>query len=86
MLEACFADLLKGLVFDDEVMDWIVDALHQSHADEKRFRRDAIARLQDEQSKLQNRLDKLYDDRLDGLSNRISLSVRRRSGDRLRSV
>ena len=66
MLEACFADLLKGLVFDDEVMDWIVDALHQSHADEKRFRRDAIARLQDEQSKLQNRLDKLYDDRLDG--------------------
>src|SRR5829696_9519435 len=47
-------------------MDWIVDALHQSHADEKRFRRDALARLQDEQSKLQNRLDKLYDDRLDG--------------------
>jgi hypothetical protein len=53
-------------VFDDEVMDWIVDALHQSHADEKRFRGDAIARLQDEQSKLQNRLDKLYEDRLDG--------------------
>ena len=66
MLEACFADLLKELVFDDEVMDWIVDALHQSHADEKKFRSDAIARLQDEQSKLQNRLDKLYDDRLDG--------------------
>jgi hypothetical protein len=30
------------------------------------IRRDAIARLQEEQSKLQNRLDKLYDDRLDG--------------------
>ena len=60
VLEACFADLLKGLVFDDEVMDWIVDALHQSHADEKRYRRDAIARLQDEQSKIQNRLDKLF--------------------------
>jgi hypothetical protein len=37
VLEACFADLLKGLVFDDEVMDWIIDALHQSHADEKRL-------------------------------------------------
>jgi hypothetical protein len=73
-------------VFDDEVMDWIVDALHQSHADEKRFRLDAIARLQDEQSKLQNRLDKLYDDRLTDLSNRISLNVRHGSGDRLRSV
>ena len=66
MLDDCFADLLKGLVFDDQVMDWIVDALHQSHADEKRFREDAILRLQEEQSKIQNRLDRLYDDRLDG--------------------
>jgi hypothetical protein len=39
VLEACFADLLKGLVFDDQVMDWIVDALHQSHN-----RRETIAR------------------------------------------
>lgn len=30
MLEQCFADLLKGLVFDDEVMEWVVDALHQT--------------------------------------------------------
>jgi hypothetical protein len=29
VLEECFADLLKGLVFDDEVMDWVVDALHE---------------------------------------------------------
>jgi hypothetical protein len=36
-------------VFDDQVMDWIVEALHQSHADEKRFREDAITRLQEEQ-------------------------------------
>ena len=74
-------------MFDDEVMDWIVDALHQSHADEKRFRRNAIARLQDEQSKLQNRLDKLYDDRLDGFIEPGFLwNVSHGSGDRLRSV
>jgi site-specific DNA recombinase len=66
VLDECFADLLKGLIFDDQVMDWIVEALHQSHADEKRFREDAIIRLQEEQSKIQNRLDRLYDDRLDG--------------------
>ncbi|MGH9907490.1 MAG: recombinase family protein, partial [Pyrinomonadaceae bacterium] len=65
-LEKCFADLLKGLVFDDEVMDWVTEALHQSHADEKRFRDEAIARLQAEYVKIQNRLDKLYEDRLDG--------------------
>ncbi len=58
--------MLKGLVFDDEVMDWVSEALHQSHADEKRFRDEAIARLQAEDSKIQNRLDKLYEDRLDG--------------------
>ena len=40
--------------------------LHQSHADEKCFREDAVTRLQEEQSKIQNRLDRLYDDRLDG--------------------
>jgi site-specific DNA recombinase len=66
VLDECFADLLKGLVFDDEVMDWITEALHQSHADEKRFRDEAIARLQVEHTKIQNRLDKLYEDRLDG--------------------
>ena len=66
MLNECFADLLKGLVFDDQVMDWIVDALHQSHAAEKRFREDAVTRLQEEQTKIQDRLYRLYDDRLDG--------------------
>jgi hypothetical protein len=40
--------------------------LHQSQADEKRFRQNAITRLQEEQSKIQNRLDRLYDNRLDG--------------------
>ncbi len=66
VLEKCFGDLLKGLVFDDEVMDWVIEALHQSHADEKSFRDEAIARLEAEHSKIQNRLDKLYEDQLDG--------------------
>jgi site-specific DNA recombinase len=47
-------------------MDWVTEALHQSHADEQRFRDEAIAQLQAEHSKIQNRLDKLYEDRLDG--------------------
>lgn len=51
---------------DNQVIDWTIEALHQSHADEKRFREDAVTRLQEEQSKIQNRLDRLYDDRLDG--------------------
>jgi len=43
-----------------------LDLTSEPRADEKRFREDAIARLQDEQSKVQNRLDRLYDDRLEG--------------------
>ena len=37
VLDECFADLLKGLIFDDQVMDWIIEALHQSHAHLRRF-------------------------------------------------
>ena len=48
----CFADLLKGLVFDDQVMDWIVEALHRSHADEKR----AIIRSREEQARFRTGL------------------------------
>jgi hypothetical protein len=39
-LNQCLADLLKGVFFDDEVMDWVIEALHQSHADQKRFRKE----------------------------------------------
>src|SRR6202008_3332619 len=52
VLEQCFADLLKGLVFDDEVMDWVVDALHQSHADQKQFREESIVRLEGERARM----------------------------------
>jgi len=47
--------------------------LHQSYEDEKRFREDAIARLQEEQATIQSRLDKLYEtiDLID-LLNRIT--------------
>ena len=47
-------------------MDWVTEALHQSHADQRRFRDEAIAQLRAEHSKIRNRLDKLYEDRLDG--------------------
>ena len=36
VLEKKFGALLGGLAFDDEVLDWLRDALHESHADERR--------------------------------------------------
>ena len=67
VLENCFSDILRDLVFDDDVMKWVTEALRQSHEDEKRFRDQSISRLQAEYTKLQNRLDKIYEDKVDGV-------------------
>jgi len=66
VLERRFSDLLSRLSFDDEVLGWVRDALHASHADERREREGAIERLQAEHKRLQHRLDVMYVDKLDG--------------------
>jgi site-specific DNA recombinase len=54
-LEKQFTELLGQLKFDDEVLEWVRDALHASHADERREHR------------LQDRINAMYVDKLDGL-------------------
>ena len=51
---------------DEEVLNWMVTALKESHRDEKRDHDEAIARLQKQYTTLQNRLDAMYVDKLDG--------------------
>ena len=36
VLEKQFTELLGRLHFDDEVLEWVRDALHASHADQRR--------------------------------------------------
>ena len=52
-LEAQFTELLGRLQFDDEVLEWVRDALHASHADERREHEEAIKRHQAEYKRLQ---------------------------------
>ena len=66
VLEEQFAELLRRLKFDDEVLAWVKEALLQSHEDEKRCHDEAILRLQAEFTRLQNRIDAMYVDKLDG--------------------
>ncbi len=66
VLEEKFGALLGWLAFDDEVMEWVRDALHQSHADERREHEAAIERLRGEYDRLQNRIHAAYVDKLDG--------------------
>lgn len=65
-LEEEFSRLLRTLAIDRDVIDWVSDALRQSHVDEKRHHDEAIARLRSDHERLQNRLDAMYEDRLDG--------------------
>ena len=66
-LEKKFTELLGRLNFDDQVLEWVREALHASHADERREHDQAIKRLQAEYERLQNRLNAAYVDKLDGV-------------------
>jgi site-specific DNA recombinase len=66
ILERQFSNLLGQLSFDDEVLEWVRDALHASHADETREHEAAVERLHTEHRRLQGRLDAMYIDKLDG--------------------
>jgi site-specific DNA recombinase len=49
------------------VLTWVRDALHASHADERREHEEAIRRHQAEYRRLQDRINAMYVDKLDGL-------------------
>src|ERR1700677_1443346 len=66
-LEAQFTELLGRLRFDDEVLEWVRDALHASHADERHEHEEAIKRQQAEHKRLQHRINAMFVVKLDGL-------------------
>ena len=66
VLEQQFTTVLGRLRFDDEVLEWVREALHASHADERRVHEEAIARLQAEHARLGERISAMYVDKLDG--------------------
>jgi site-specific DNA recombinase len=78
-LEEAYVAMLGRISIDEEIVNWIATALRESHGDQKRFRDESVAKLQQEHTRLQNRLDVMYEDRLDG---RIDLSLfERKSGE-----
>ena len=66
VLEMDFARLLEGISFSEEVLDWVTQALRDSHKDEKKFHDEAIAKLRRERRRIQDRIDAMYMDKLDG--------------------
>lgn len=66
VLEKKFTELLKRISFSQEVLDWVTQALRASHGDEKKFHDEAITRLRKEHRRIQDRIDAMYMDKLDG--------------------
>ena len=65
-LERQFGEALKTLRFDDDVLDWVCQALKESHADKRQYHEETLNRLQGEYKKLETRMDGMYVDKLDG--------------------
>lgn len=56
-LDAQVEALLDSFRFDAEVIEWIREALTDSHADEPRFREETLARLKAEIDRRQSRIE-----------------------------
>ena len=91
VLEREFTELLDRLAFDAEVLDWVREALSRSHEDERQAHDEAIERLQTDYARLQNRLDAMYVDKLDGRIDaasfdRMAAAFRAEQAECLRSI
>lgn len=65
-VDAAYAAALGSLRFDDEVFQWLRDALTTSKDEERRYREQQLTRLRQEVVKIQNRLDQVVDAKFDG--------------------
>jgi DNA invertase Pin-like site-specific DNA recombinase len=65
-LEEKFAQMLNEIHFSPEELEWAAGAMRDGREDERKAHADAIGRLQREHQRIQDRIDRMYDDKLDG--------------------
>ena len=61
-----FGKVIGAIKMDEEILNWVVSALKESHQDEKKYHEDQIKNLQAKYNKLKARLETMYMDKLDG--------------------
>ena len=66
VIDEHFAAILRRLRFDDEFLASLTRGLRESHADVKKFHGEAVEQLHREYKRLQDRIDRMYIDKLDG--------------------
>ena len=67
VIDQQIVDLLGRLSLGTNTTQWLKDKLKESHQDEVKFREDSLRSLNNTFGQVRNRLDKIYDDKLDGL-------------------
>ena len=62
-----FGEIVKKVQIDSNMLNWLKEALKESHKDKKKYHDQQIENLQKQYAKYNNRLDRLYEDKLDGI-------------------
>jgi site-specific DNA recombinase len=65
-LERQFEEILGEFQFSEALLDWMREAPRQSQKEKAEYHRRAIEKLNAQYAKLQNRIDQIYLDKLDG--------------------
>lgn len=66
VIEEKYGQVIRNITISDDVLSWLVQALGESHQEEKDFHNRMISQLQAEYRRLQDRMDRAYEDKLDG--------------------
>jgi len=58
-----FGQAIGAIKMDNDVLNWVITALKESHSDEKKFHSEQLLSLQGQYEKLKYRLDAMYEDK-----------------------
>ena len=65
-LEELLGEVVRAVSIDAATAEWVIQALRESHREEREYHDAQVGSLQKEYARLQNRLDQAYEDKLDG--------------------
>lgn len=65
-IDKMFGDELRKFRLTDEVKEWAIDALRQSHEEEEQFTKNELTRLQTEYTRNETKKHHIYQDKLEG--------------------
>ena len=58
--------IVSNITIDGEILEWTKEALRESHKDEKEYHNRQIQALNEQYKKLQTKIDRVYEDKLEG--------------------